>query len=133
VLERERYDGADVNHILRASGRSLDWRRVLRRFDRYWEVLLSHLMLFCFSYPAVRSAVPQWVMKELLSRASDSLREGDWTRRICRGNLISRVNYAVDLADWGYDNGRAWDERERARELHGGQGSELQGARSGGR
>src|SRR4051812_34008680 len=43
VLERERYDGADVNHLVKSAGREMDWDRVLFRFDRYWEVLLSHL------------------------------------------------------------------------------------------
>ena len=32
----------------------MDWDRLLRRFDRYWEVLLSHLMMFRFAYPAER-------------------------------------------------------------------------------
>src|SRR5512133_3394995 len=51
VLERERYDGADVNHLIRACGQQLDWERLLTRFDRYWEVLFSHLLLFRFAYP----------------------------------------------------------------------------------
>ena len=29
VCERERYDGADVNHLLRACGRQMDWQRLL--------------------------------------------------------------------------------------------------------
>ena len=32
VMERERYDGADVIHILRARAEKLDWDRVLARF-----------------------------------------------------------------------------------------------------
>ena len=66
VLERERYDGADVNHLLHACGESLDWERLLRRFDRYWEVLFSHLLLFQFAYPSTRSIVPERVTEELL-------------------------------------------------------------------
>ena len=42
IIERERYDGADVAHILRAQGPSLDWQRILRRFGDHWRVLLSH-------------------------------------------------------------------------------------------
>jgi hypothetical protein len=38
VMERERFDGADVAHLLRSMGPRLDWDRILRRFDRYWEV-----------------------------------------------------------------------------------------------
>src|SRR5581483_1635139 len=48
IMERERYDGADVAHLLRARAPELDWARLLARFDDYWRVLLSHLVLFGF-------------------------------------------------------------------------------------
>ncbi|HZA52136.1 MAG TPA: hypothetical protein VE549_15430, partial [Myxococcaceae bacterium] len=115
VLERERYDGGDVNHIIRAVGDRLDWKRLLRRFGRYWEVLLSHLMLYRFVYPSDRAQVPEWVMTELISRTLGTLREGDWPGKMCRGPLISRVNYEVDVQEWGYRNGREWDENDRRR------------------
>ncbi len=113
VLERERYDGADVLHLIRAVGKDLDWSRLIRRFDRYWEVLLSHLMLFRFAYPSERDHVPDWVMAELMARTFTTVREGNWQEKICRGNLISRVNYVPDIKEWGYQNGRQWDEAER--------------------
>jgi hypothetical protein len=135
VVERERYDGADVNHLIKCAGRQMDWHRVLRRFDRHWEVLLSHLMMFRFAYPGERSTVPDWLMVDLLSRGVDSVRDGDWQQRICRGNLISRVNYTVDIRDWGYQDGRKWDEQEREQEKEGRThaGSELEAAGSSGR
>ncbi len=114
VLERERYDGSDVIHLLRAAARDLDWPRLIRRFDRYWEVLLSHLMLFRFAYPSQREDVPDWVMAELMARTFTTLREGNWEEKICRGPLISRVNYVPDTTEWGYENGRKWDEAQRA-------------------
>jgi hypothetical protein len=118
VNERERYDGADVNHLILKAGRQMDWERIMRRFDRHWEVLFSHLMMFRFSYPSERDIVPDWVMAELLSRTLDTVREGTWEEPICRGNLISRVNYHVDIHHWGFRDGRAWDENERK---HGGE------------
>lgn len=33
IMERERYDGADVAHLVRMRGAQLDWSRLLRRFD----------------------------------------------------------------------------------------------------
>lgn len=113
VNERERYDGSDVNHLLLKAGRQLDWERLMRRFDRYWEVLFSHLMMFRYAYPFERDAIPDWVMAELLSRTLDTVREGSWEEPICRGNLISRVNYHVDIHHWGFRDGRLWDENER--------------------
>jgi hypothetical protein len=61
IMERERYDGADVNHLLLARGRELDWDRLLKRFDSYPLVLLSHLTLFLFVYPAQSNLIPEHV------------------------------------------------------------------------
>lgn len=113
VQERERWDGADVAHLLRATARNLDWARLLWRFSRYWEVLLAHVLLFRFIYPSERDAVPDWAMAHLLGRAEASVVEGPWRSRVCRGPLLSKVNYGVDLSAWGYRDGRLWDERDR--------------------
>ena len=124
VMERERFDGADVNHLLRAMGPKLDWDHLLRRFERYWEVLLAQLMLFRFTYPSHRDVVPDRVMTDLLSRAVETLRTGAEQEQVCRGDLLSRVNYRLDIERWGYAGGRARDERERG--ARGGTGSELE-------
>jgi hypothetical protein len=67
IMERERYDGADILHLLRARAGRLDWPRLLRRFGPHWRVLLSHLILFGFVYPGERGAVPRWVLDRLLT------------------------------------------------------------------
>ena len=113
VLERERFDGHDVNHLLGACAEELDWDRMLLRFERYWEVLLAHLMLFRFAYPGDRDKIPGRVMRHLLERVRSDLEEGNHARPICRGTLISRVQYRHDLEHFGYEDGRRWDERER--------------------
>ena len=105
IMERERYDGADVAHILRACADSLDWPRLLRRFGAGWRVLLQHLVLFGFIYPCERSRVPAAVMRELVGRL-----DGELTRpapdRVCQGTLISRAQYLVDVERWGYADPR---------------------------
>ena len=68
IMERERYDGADIAHLILACGRELDWRRLLARFGRRWRVLLSHLILFGFIYPGERLVIPDAVMDHLLRR-----------------------------------------------------------------
>jgi hypothetical protein len=113
VLERERYDGADVNHLIRAVGEELDWDRLLFRFDRYWEVLMSHLLLFRFAYPGERSKVPDRVLGTLLARVRDGL-GSEHPRALCRGNLMSKVQYRHDIEQLGYEDGRVWDEGDRA-------------------
>lgn len=138
VNERERYDGADVNHLIRALGPKLDWNRLLRRFDRYWEVLFSHVMMFRFAYPSDRTAIPDWVMAHFLERTLETMHEGDMDGKLCRGPLISRVNYRLDVDHWGYADGRKWDEAERVKAKpeegeRGDSGSKLETAGSGGR
>src|SRR5207248_659415 len=68
IMERERFDGADVAHLLRARGPALDWDRLLRRFGAHWRVLLSHLVLFGFVYPSEQDKVPRRVLHDLAER-----------------------------------------------------------------
>jgi hypothetical protein len=106
VMERERYDGADVIHILRTRGSQLDWNRLVGRFNGYWRVLLMNLVLYGFVYPGEASPAPPWVMDTLLARLRDDLAEPPRDDRICRGTLISREQYLVDILDWGYSDAR---------------------------
>jgi hypothetical protein len=106
VLERERYDGADINHLLRACGRGLDWRRLLGRYGRHWRVLLSHLVLFGFVYPSDRDAVPAWVLEELTGRLREETPSPPPGKKVCQGTLISREQYLIDLEEWGYEDAR---------------------------
>ncbi len=112
ILERERFDGADVNHIVHACGEDLDWERLLARFDSHWEVLLAHLSLYRFAYPGERSKVPLRVLETLCHR---TLAAPDWAGRVCRGDLLSRVQYWHDHEHRGFASGRALEESERAR------------------
>src|SRR5262249_55408553 len=69
VMARERYDGADIAHLLLLQGRSIDWRRLVRLFDVHAELLLAHLVLFRFLYPAARDIVPTQVLSSLMRKA----------------------------------------------------------------
>jgi hypothetical protein len=106
LMERERYDGADVAHLIRGTRGKLDWARLVARFGDQWRVLLAHLTLFGFIYPGERDAVPGWVMRELGARlaAEDAAEVPD--PRLCRGTLLSREQYAVDLQAWHYADAR---------------------------
>jgi hypothetical protein len=59
VMERERFDGADVAHLLASCGEQLSWKKLLRRFGPNWRVLLSHLALFGFIFSAQRKSHPE--------------------------------------------------------------------------
>jgi hypothetical protein len=103
IMERERYDGADIAHLLRACGPRLDWERLLARFAPHPGVLLSHLVLFRFVYPNHRAAVPDAVLAELW-RCMDAEPAPDGA--VCRGTLLSRAQYRVDVEQWGYRDAR---------------------------
>jgi hypothetical protein len=105
VMERERFDGADVAHLLHACADTLDWERLTRRFGRHWRVLFAHLTLFGFIYPSERRRIPEGVMRRCLSLLEQEMRSAP-TRRICRGTLTSRAQYLVDLELWGYEDAR---------------------------
>jgi hypothetical protein len=106
VGERERYDGADIAHILRVCSESLAWPRLLRRFDAHWRVLLSHLVLFGFIYPAERGHIPAWVMEKLIYRLQNEVHSPPPTGRVCQGTLISREQYLIDIMRWDYGDVR---------------------------
>jgi hypothetical protein len=106
VMERERYDGADIAHMLRASGRRLDWARLLRRFWPHWRVLFAHLLLYGFVYPNERDAVPEGVLRLLSEQLRREAAIAPNGRRLCQGTLLSREQYLYDLEEWGYQDAR---------------------------
>lgn len=106
VMERERYDGADVAHLFRASAEDLDWQRLLLRYGEYWRVLYSYLILFGFIYPAERNKIPAWVMGELGSRLAKELHSTPSDESVCQGTLISREQFLPDVQKWGYKDAR---------------------------
>lgn len=106
IMERERFDGADIAHLLLACGQDLDWVRLLRRFGHHWRVLMTHLLLFGFAYPSEREKIPDWVMSELIDRLRVDLHVPPSNDRVCRGTILSRSQYLVDIDVWGYTDGR---------------------------
>jgi hypothetical protein len=102
IMERERFDGADVAHLLRATGPRMDWHRLLERFGEHWRVLYGHLVLFGYIYPSERRRIPAWVMLELTQRMQRELGAEPPLDRHCLGPLLSNQQYLPDLERWGY-------------------------------
>jgi hypothetical protein len=102
VQNRERYDGADLNHIILKKGRSMDWKRVLGRLEQHWHLLLGQFLNFQFVYPSERDAVPKWLFEELLVRAKEQYELPVPIVRVCRGPLIEQIHYTTDVIDWNY-------------------------------
>ena len=105
IMERERYDGADVAHLLRCRGKQLDWRRLLDRFGTHWPVLMSYLVLYGFIYPDSQDQIPEWVRTELVGRWLRAPTE-ETQPAVCNGTLLSREQFLSDLEFWKYRDAR---------------------------
>jgi hypothetical protein len=106
VQERERFDGADVAHIILMHGDKLDWKRVLERFGPHWRILLAHLILYGFIFPSARSKVPVWLMDELQGRIRVEIAAGDAEDPICYGTLLSWSQYLGDVLGGSFRDAR---------------------------
>jgi hypothetical protein len=106
IMERERYDGADVMHLFLRCGEQLDWARLLRRFGDHWRVLFAHVVMFNFVYPGEHTKIPQWVTEHLTARMLKETREPLPNQHICRGPLLSRAQYLIDIQLWGHKDAR---------------------------
>lgn len=107
IMERERYDGADVAHTIQVNAERMNWEKLVRRFGAHWRVLLAHLTLFGFIYPGEKHRVPAWVMEHLLQRLAEETRApAGEDLRVCAGTLLSREQYLHDVERLGYVDGR---------------------------
>lgn len=103
VMNRERFDGADVNHLLLKQGATLDWSLLLRHMDPHWHILLGHLLFFQFTYPAdFHDIVPAPLFMDLLERARMQYELPPPMEKVCRGPIVDQTQYAIDIREWNY-------------------------------
>jgi hypothetical protein len=103
IQERDRFDGADIAHLLLARADHLDWDRLLRRFIGHEAILLSHLILFGYIYPGHRDEIPPHEIESLLTAARNAPVPDE---KLCRGTMFSYQQYLVDINSWGYVDAR---------------------------
>ncbi len=102
IMDRGRFDGNIVCHMILKQHQHIDWRRLLSYMEQHWEVLLIHLLRFRYIYPSERDAVPAWVLDELLGRVAAQRRMPRSRQRSCRGRLFSRDDFLPDVTRWGF-------------------------------
>jgi hypothetical protein len=103
VVRRERFDGADIAHIIYATGGQLDWNRILELAGAHWEMLLWTLVLFRYIYPGQAHFVPMLVWTQLVNRLMFRLLNPDPAERF-RGSLVDENMFAIDVKEWGLDD-----------------------------
>jgi len=117
VTRRERFDGADIAHVIYGTRGELEWDRILQHVGEHWEILLWALLLFRYVYPAHSDYVPQSLWNELLSRLQRELS----TPRLdapFRGSLIDDNMFAIDVKEWGLENILEEYRRRREPKIH---------------
>jgi hypothetical protein len=108
VTRRERFDGADIAHLLKACARGLDWGRLRKLTAPHWQILYWQLVLFAYIYPTHAGDVPADTWRDLAERFQKSITMPQAIQPF-RGTLIDPRMFAIDVNEWG--------ERDLYREL----------------
>jgi hypothetical protein len=102
VLNRDHYDGADLNHLILKKGLDMDWKRVIDKLDQHWQLVLSQFLNFQFIYPSERDIIPKWLFDNLIKKAIDQYEVPPSFERICLGPMVEHTEYNVDSIEWNY-------------------------------
>ncbi len=100
VTRRERFDGADIAHVIYGTQRKMDWDRVLSLLGEHWEIVFWALVLYRYIYPAQTHYVPARVWDDLIGRFISAVKTPDPNAPF-RGSLIDENQFAIDIKEWG--------------------------------
>jgi len=103
VARRERFDGADIAHVIYGTYGMFDWKREMELVGEQWEMLLWSLVLFRYVYPAQSHYVPGEIWCELLRRFEHELQRPNPQARF-RGSLVDDNMFAIDVNEWELPN-----------------------------
>ena len=102
VMNRDHYDGADLNHLILKKGHEMNWKWILGKMEQHWHLLLGQLLNFQFVYPSERDMVPKWLFNELLQRSKEQYDLPVSIEKVCRGPLVEHSEYNIDILYWDY-------------------------------
>lgn len=103
VTRRERFDGADICHVIYGTKGKFDWRHLFHLMGEHWEMLLWILVLYHYVYPAYSEYVPGEIWDELLQRFKVELEHPNKSMQF-RGSLIDERMFAIDVEEWDKRN-----------------------------
>lgn len=103
VTRRERFDGADIVHVIHGTRGRLDWNRVLVIVGEHWQIVLWAMLLFHYIYPAHADYIPRSIWDDLLGRLQKELDHHNPLAHF-RGSLIDEKMFAIDVEEWGMAN-----------------------------
>ena len=76
-------------------------------FDVPVKLVPPEEMIWSKAFIQERERVPGWVMRELLRRLEAATSAAAPPGRLCRGTLLSRQQYLIDVEQWSYLDARA--------------------------
>lgn len=100
VTRRERFDGADIAHLIKSCGRRLDWDWLLQLVEPHWEMLYWELVLFAYIYPAHVDLVPASLWASFAERFKERVTRPEKDAPF-RGTLVDPKMFAIDVDEWG--------------------------------
>ncbi len=104
VASRDRFDGAEIVHLIRLVEGNLDWTRLLDLLGDDYAILLWSLILYDFVYPR-RGGDVRELMVRLFQRLQDE-RPEDYPPSFFRGPLLDPVSFQVSMDKMGYQDPR---------------------------
>lgn len=95
---RYRYDGADLFHLVYALRGTLDWERLAAEAGEHAGLVLGHLHVYRWAYPAFAGYVPDEALARLEARAKRDVADPPVA---FRGRLYDGPSFNVDVDAWG--------------------------------
>ena len=97
VAARDRFDGADISWLLRATAPKLDWNRIERLMKDHWQVMMWQLLHFLYVFPSERHLLPTALMGRLIGRLADEITTEDYEPLVCRGPMLDPKLYQAEI------------------------------------
>jgi hypothetical protein len=108
IASRDRFDGADIAHLIRSVEGRVEWRHVIELLGGDEEIVLWHLLFFHYVYPGHADYLPTGLMERAFQRVRQGWAEPRRARSF-RGMLLDPQVFAVDRDRWGYEDTREQD------------------------
>ena len=107
VAERNRFDGAEVVHLINSARGNLDWDRILQLVgEENREILLWNLILFDIVYPGHYDYLPKDLIVRLFQEMRTRWKNNKIPPKAFRGMILDPFSFEVDLENWGYEDRR---------------------------
>ncbi|MCU1280599.1 MAG: uncharacterized protein JWM53_4145 [bacterium] len=97
VAARDRFDGADISWLLRATANKVDWSRIEHLMRDHLQVLLWQLIHFLSVFPSERHLLPNDLMARLVGKLGEEITTDEYEPLVCRGPMLDPKLYQAEI------------------------------------